>query len=664
MKRFLLWLAVALAVMLAWHHTQAVTASEFIPHYEVTLMGPGYPKALNNAGEATGWVNDGGIKRAWVYRPGAGYTYLPLPPGTQHATAYDINDNGDVVGSAASGFYDNGEAVIWQRTAEGYSAQLLGTLPGHNESVATALNNVGDVVGYSVYPGYSGGPAVLFTAPGGIQDLSQLGFSATPRAINDARQLVGGRLRLDLDVGTVEDLGLPAGIFSYNLVYSYGINESGQVAGTGVVATSTDANQTMIRYTDGGGWQELSGPGRYTNAYDINAGGDVAGEHVMYCGSGTTAIFTPVVYLEGFGLHCINDLLAEADSNWFTFTSFDAAINDGGQIAVVGQTGSGDQAGALLLTPAGAVPPPAAPSNLVATPHEATWQQPWNAIELSWTDNSSIETGFRVERREAGQSAWTPIANVSSDGGFYRDMDVALATTYEYRVFATGFGGDSTPSNIATATAPSAPVDTEAPAVTISSPADGAQVEGNVQIVVEATDNAGLNFVDASVEPNNGTSQICSAGPGGSSSYTLTCNWQTQELAPGSYTLTAYASDLMGNYATSSIVVEVAGASATVRVDGIALSAKTRRGTTTVTGDVSVIDQNGDAVRGALVSATWTLPDGSTSAATAYTNRKGEATFSASDGSGDYTLTVGNVTLAGYTFDAANSTLTATLSTR
>ena len=67
---------------------------------------------------------------------------------------------------------------------------------------------------------------------------------------------------------------------------------------------------------------------------------------------------------------------------------------------------------------------------------------------------------------------------------------------------------------------------------------------------------------------------------------------------------------------------------------------------------------SGATVSGAVVSATWTKPGGATVTQTATTGSSGIARFSTTGGRGTYTLTVGNISKTGYTFDAANSVLT------
>lgn len=79
-------------------------------------------------------------------------------------------------------------------------------------------------------------------------------------------------------------------------------------------------------------------------------------------------------------------------------------------------------------------------------------------------------------------------------------------------------------------------------------------------------------------------------------------------------------------------------------------------------GDVRALvvaeDETGDAIRNGVVTATWTLPDGSTVGQSLTTNRKGKARLSvpATD-VGTYSVTIDDVTAAGLTFDPDTSVL-------
>lgn len=93
--------------------------------------------------------------------------------------------------------------------------------------------------------------------------------------------------------------------------------------------------------------------------------------------------------------------------------------------------------------------PPAAPSGLAATAVSPT------RIDLAWNDNSGDESGFIVERSADGGATWSVLDSVAADVTTYADTGVAPGATLHYRVKATNGSGDSAPSNIASATAPS-----------------------------------------------------------------------------------------------------------------------------------------------------------------------------------------------------------------
>jgi len=105
-------------------------------------------------------------------------------------------------------------------------------------------------------------------------------------------------------------------------------------------------------------------------------------------------------------------------------------------------------------------PPPNAPSNLVATPISSS------QIDLSWQDNSSDETGFKIERK-TGSGSYSQIATVGAGVTSYSNSGLSTSTTYYYRVRAYNAVGNSEYSSEASAaTLPPPP-----PAPTLKSPA-------------------------------------------------------------------------------------------------------------------------------------------------------------------------------------------------
>ncbi len=94
-------------------------------------------------------------------------------------------------------------------------------------------------------------------------------------------------------------------------------------------------------------------------------------------------------------------------------------------------------------------PVPAAPTNLVATAVSRS------QINLSWADNATNETGFRIERcKGATCTNFTQIATVGANVTSYSNTGLSSNTSYRYRVRAYNASGNSAYSNIAAAATP------------------------------------------------------------------------------------------------------------------------------------------------------------------------------------------------------------------
>jgi len=96
-------------------------------------------------------------------------------------------------------------------------------------------------------------------------------------------------------------------------------------------------------------------------------------------------------------------------------------------------------------------------------------------VDLSWTDNSDDEDGFRLERKEGALGNWEEIADLPADSTGYSDTGLDCGTVYYYRVISYNAEGDSDPSNEITAetqacspSAPAAPSNLAADAVSDS----------------------------------------------------------------------------------------------------------------------------------------------------------------------------------------------------
>jgi hypothetical protein len=90
---------------------------------------------------------------------------------------------------------------------------------------------------------------------------------------------------------------------------------------------------------------------------------------------------------------------------------------------------------------------PTAPSGLSATPGSST------LINLSWTDNSSDEVTFRIERSTVGGgSGFSEVGSVSAGVTSNSDSGLTPSTLYYYRVRARNASGDSAYTSEASAT--------------------------------------------------------------------------------------------------------------------------------------------------------------------------------------------------------------------
>jgi hypothetical protein len=122
---------------------------------------------------------------------------------------------------------------------------------------------------------------------------------------------------------------------------------------------------------------------------------------------------------------------------------------------------------------------PAAPTGLTATPFSQT------QINLHWTDNSSNEDGFKIERSPNGTTGWVQIATVGSNVQDYPNTGLTCGTPYWYRVRAYNAGGDSSYSNIANATTQACTPPPAAPSGLTATPFS------QTQINLHWTDNSG-----------------------------------------------------------------------------------------------------------------------------------------------------------------------------
>jgi hypothetical protein len=224
--------------------------------------------------------------------------------------------------------------------------------------------------------------------------------------------------------------------------------ESATTAPSGVAATATSSSSVNVTWTGNGSNTAIMG---YTVAYATNS--SFSGAVYKYVsGAAATSYNSTGLYA---GTTYYYKVKAEGTSN-----SYDSPFSS--SVSVVTTGGA-----------------PNAPSGLSATVASSS------QVNLSWTDNSSNETGFEVKR--ATDSGFTQ--NVVWIGGIqgttYSNTGLSASTNYYYKVRAEGATQDSAYSGSVSAT-------TDPSGATIPNPPSGltATAASSSQVKLSWTDNS------------------------------------------------------------------------------------------------------------------------------------------------------------------------------
>jgi len=89
---------------------------------------------------------------------------------------------------------------------------------------------------------------------------------------------------------------------------------------------------------------------------------------------------------------------------------------------------------------------PSAPGNLMSS--AASTSQ----VNLTWTDNSSNENGFKIERKTGTSGSYSLVYTTASNATGWLNTGMSAGTTYYYRIYAYNGAGNSGYSSEATAT--------------------------------------------------------------------------------------------------------------------------------------------------------------------------------------------------------------------
>jgi hypothetical protein len=134
----------------------------------------------------------------------------------------------------------------------------------------------------------------------------------------------------------------------------------------------------------------------------------------------------------------------------FSVTGLSASTTYFYRVVSFNDAGNSSFSNTANATTSAAPPPlPAAPSALTAAAVSNT------RINLAWTDNSSNESGFKIERcKNPNCTNFAQIAQVGANVTTFADTTVTKNTAYSYRVRAFNAAGNSSYSNTASAKTP------------------------------------------------------------------------------------------------------------------------------------------------------------------------------------------------------------------
>ena len=249
----------------------------------------------------------------------------------------------------------------------------------------------------------------------------------------------------------------------------------------------------------------------------------VTGYQIQRCQGAGCTTFAQIAAPAGTGTTYIDTGLTPSTSYSYQIIATDAAGNP----SLPSNAGT-------ATTLAG---PPAAPSGLTATAASAT------QINLSWTNNATNQSGFKVER-SPDNVTFAQIGTTGATTTVYSDNPLAAVTLYYYRVRATNGSGDSGYSNVASATTLADTTSPTAPTNLSASATSSTQIN---LAWTASTDNVGVTQYQIQRCQGAGCTTFAQVGTSTSTSFP-----DTGLLAATSYSYQVRALDAANNLSTFS----------------------------------------------------------------------------------------------------------------
>src|SRR5690606_29702363 len=201
-----------------------------------------------------------------------------------------------------------------------------------------------------------------------------------------------------------------------HMIISYGTNSNSQAFyisqnGTSLVAGGFSNNITVTNFWTTGVWHHIC------LTYDGTTARLYA-DGVMV--SSVNKTWNTVLYRAYIGRHVTHN--AYWSGNLDAVRIYDTALSDQ----------------QVLALPSSAPQVPQTPTTLTASAVSSS------QIDLSWSDNSTDETGFLIERSQTSStSGFSPVTTVVANTSTYSNTGLTPATQYYYRVSAVNSNGNS-----------------------------------------------------------------------------------------------------------------------------------------------------------------------------------------------------------------------------
>jgi predicted phage tail protein len=182
---------------------------------------------------------------------------------------------------------------------------------------------------------------------------------------------------------------------------------------------------------------------------------------------------------------------------------------------------------------------PDAPANL-----QVTAVSPTEAL-LTWSDISTNETKFRLERAALPDGPWRKAGTAAANASEKLLRKLKPTTTYYFRVAASNKAGASDYSNLVVLNPPAPPPDTTAPLVNLTNPQPNQIIVGTLDLTATATDSGGVARVEFYVDD-----QLA----GSVTNEPFVFPWTSANVDDGLHTVQAKATDFSDNTGTSATV--------------------------------------------------------------------------------------------------------------